>query len=95
MIVSDDGIANVVDGLIYIENTNANSAEMLMSQVVQRIKNVSEISEIDMYCFDKGVVDHMDATNHQHCFDIDEIIYHFTTTKADRNGNGQGWERND
>ncbi|MCR4566655.1 MAG: hypothetical protein K5769_01280 [Pseudobutyrivibrio sp.] len=90
--VSGEGVVESLHIYIYIENTSMAKTDELMEKTTIAISGDSRVHDIDMYCFDKQVVEAMTDKNHQGSFDIDDIVLHYKSDEINR-GRGERWNR--
>lgn len=90
--VSGEGVVESLHIYIYIENTSMAKTDELMEKTTIAISDDSRVHDIDMYCFDKQVVEAMTDKDHQRSFGIDDIVLHYRSDEINRR-KGERWNR--
>ena len=90
--VSDEGVVLCFDIYIYIENSDFSKTDELMEKTIVAIEDDSRIHDVDMYCFEKAVVDSITEKEHKRSFDTEDIVSHYMSDLFYR-GKGTRWKR--
>lgn len=90
--VSDEGVVLCFDIYIYIENSDLSKTDELMEKTIVAIEDDSRVHDVDMYCFEKAVVDNITEKEHKRSFDTEDIVFHYMSDEKYRE-KGTRWKR--
>lgn len=93
--VADDGHVKAVDIYLYIENTSEEKIEKSMDLVAKEVDDDKIYYDFTLYWLKDGFLSKMDKKNHKDCFEIDDIIDMYLSSRIYIRDTERGWVKDE